>query len=107
MDFGSLDGAPGGISVATGYAKARAARELYQAQLTKLELDRQNGVLVRADRVQIGAFDMARKTRDQLMALPERVGALLAAAQDLAEVLHILEEEIERICHELSDAGRT
>jgi hypothetical protein len=104
MDFGGPHGGPEAITTATGYARARAARELYQAQLTKLELDRQNGVLVRADRVRIGAFDMARKTRDQLIALPERVGAILAATEDLAEVHRILEEEIERICHELSDA---
>jgi hypothetical protein len=107
MDLGGSEGGHGGITTASGYARARAARELYQAQLTKLELDRENGVLVRADRVRIGAFDMARKTRDQLIALPERVGAILVAAEDLAEVHRILEEEIERICHELSDAGRT
>ncbi|MCK4414320.1 MAG: hypothetical protein KAY32_12310 [Candidatus Eisenbacteria sp.] len=107
MDFGGSEGDRPGITTASGYARARAARELYQAQRTKLALERENGTLVRADRVRIGAFDMARKTRDQLMAIPERVGALLVAAEDLAEVHRILEEEIERICHELSDAGRT
>ena len=103
MDFG---GADTGNGTATGYAKARAARELYQAQLAKIELDRQRGILVQADEVKLGAFNMARKARDQLIALPERVAALLAATQDVAEVQRILEEEIERICQEIADAER-
>ena len=40
MDLSSADETIGAPSTATGYAKARAARELYQAQLAKLELDR-------------------------------------------------------------------
>jgi hypothetical protein len=103
MDFGGVDS---GNGTASGYAKARAARELYQAQLAKIELDRQRGVLVRADEVRLGAFNMARKARDQLIALPERLAAILAATQDPAEVQRILEEEIERICQEIADAER-
>jgi hypothetical protein len=106
MDFGATDEHHGGNGTASGYAKARAARELYQAQLAKLDLDRQRGILVRADEVKLGAFNMARKARDQLIALPERVAAILAATQDVAEVQRILEEEIERICQEIADAER-
>jgi hypothetical protein len=103
MDFGRADG---GSSTASGYAKARAARELYQAQLAKLDLDERNGLLVRADEVRVTAFNMARKTRDQLIALPERVATTLAATSDPAEVQRLLEDEIERICEELTDAER-
>ena len=105
MDFGG-DQDHGGNGAATGYAKARAARELYQAQLAKLDLDRQRGILVRADEVKLGAFNMARKARDQLIALPERLAAILAATEEPAEVQRILEEEIERICQEIADAER-
>ena len=104
MDFGPPDEGSGGNGTASGYAKARAARELYQAQLAKLDLDRQRGTLVRADEVRLGAFSMARKARDQLMALPDRVAAVVAATQDPAEVHRILEEEVERICQEISGA---
>ena len=104
MDFGVPDDNHGGNGTATGYARARAAREVYQAQLAKMELDRQRGTLVRADEVKVGAFNMARKARDQLIAIPERVSAILAATQDPAEVQHILEEEIERVCQEIADA---
>ncbi len=106
MDFAAPDEGHGGNGTATGYARARAARELYQAQLAKLELDRQRGILVRADEVRLGAFTMARKARDQLITLPERVAAILAATQDAAEVQRILEEEIERVCQEIADAER-
>ncbi len=103
MDFAGPDGS---VGTASGYAKARAAREVYQAQLAKLELDRQRGTLVRADEVRLGAFNMARKARDQLIALPERLATVLAAAREPAEVQRILEEEIERICQEIADAER-
>jgi len=95
----------GDDGTATGYTRARAARELYQAQIAKIELDRLRGSLVRADEVKLGAFNMARKARDQLIALPERVAAIIAATQDQGEVQRILEEEIERICHELADTN--
>ena len=104
MDFGG--GAEGGISAGSGYAKARAARELYAAQLSKLELDERRGILVRADEVKLGAFNAARKARDQMIALPERVSAILAATQDPAKVQQVLEQEIERICQEIADAER-
>ena len=106
MDFGDTREPHGGNGTASSYAKARAARELYQAQLVKLELDRQMGTLVRADEVRVAAFNCARKTRDQLIALPNRVAAVLAATQETAEVRRILDEGIERICLELSGTER-
>ena len=106
MEWNTEGDAFGAPSTASGYAKARAARELYQAQLAKLELDRQRGILVRADEVRLAAFNMARKARDQLIALPERLATVLAAIQEPAEIQRILEEEIERICQEIADAKR-
>ncbi len=105
MDFGGPVEASGGNGTASGYAKARAARELYAAQLSKLELDRQRGILVRADEVRIGAFNMARKARDQLIALPERLSTVLAAIQDPSEIQRVLEEEVERICQEIAEGS--
>ncbi|MDX9741980.1 MAG: hypothetical protein RBT81_12525 [Gammaproteobacteria bacterium] len=106
MAIGSDDDGIIGQSTANSYARARAARELYQAQLSKLELDRKRGTLVRADEVRLGAFNMARKARDQLIALPERLAAVLAAIDDPIDVQYILEEEIERICQEVADDQR-
>lgn len=54
-------GAEGDDGAVAGYARARAARELYQAQIAKIELDRQRGILIRADEVRLRAFSTARK----------------------------------------------
>jgi len=106
MDLDDAHEPHGGNGTATGYAKARAARELYQAQLVKIELDRQRGTLVRADQVRVAAFNSARNARDQLIALPNRVAAVLAATDDADEVRRILDEEIEKICLDLSGTER-
>lgn len=107
MDLGGTHESASGDGAASGYARARAARELYQAQLAKIELDRLRGELVRADEVRIGAANMARKARDQLVAMPERLATILAGIEDASEIHRMLEEEIERICNELSDSERS
>jgi len=106
MDFGEVGSSHDGKGSATRYAKARAAREVYQAQLAKLQLDRQRETLVRADEVRIAAFNAARAARDQLIGLPDRLSVILAAIQDADEVRRILEEEIERICLMISGESR-
>jgi hypothetical protein len=103
MDLGGRYGGSEGDGSADGYLKARAAREIYQAQLAKLQLDRERSQLVRTDEVKIAAFNMARMARDQLLALPARVAATIAATEDAAEIHKILDEEIEKICWELSN----
>lgn len=97
-----LRGGDEGGAPTVGYARARAAREVYQAQLAKLELEERRGLLVRADEVKLGAFTMARKARDLLIALPERMAAALAAETNAAEVQRLLEDEVERICAEIA-----
>jgi len=98
----------GNGSGASAYADARAAREVYQAQKARLDLDERMGTLVRVETVRTAAYNAARKTRDHLLALPGRVSTTLAALTDATEVQHLLEDEIERICQELSggDAKR-
>lgn len=84
------------------YAKARAAREIYQAQLAKLELEQKRGELVDAEQVKADAFAMARKARDQLLSLPDRVIPRLVAAKTPKRMRPILEAEILLICEEIA-----
>lgn len=105
-DGDGLGSVPGGNGSGADFAAARAARELYQSQVVKLGLDRQRGLLVRVDEVEKAAFALARKTRDQLRAIPDRLAAVLAAVPEPAEVRRILEEEVERICQEFAGAER-
>lgn len=86
------------------YADARAERERTQARLAQLQLERQEGALVEADVVRNQAFREARRARDLLLALPGRLAPLLATVDDEREIETILEEEIEQLCAEISEA---
>lgn len=85
------------------YAIARAKREEAQAQLAELELEHRRGELLRVKEVRAAAYTTARQARDQLIALPDRVSAILAGVADPTEIHRILEDEIDRICKELSN----
>jgi hypothetical protein len=96
--------APPPTSSARGYAQARAARETYEAKLAKAKYEQLMEQLVGADEVKVAAFNRARRTRDLLLALPDRLSAVLAAESDADEIHRILSEEITRCCEELSRA---
>lgn len=99
-----LDGGGPARTTGTGYARARAAREAALAQSAKLDLDERLGVLVRTDEVRLAAFNLARRTRDHLLAVPARVAPLLVAVDgDVGEMERILMVEIERVCKELAE----
>jgi len=104
MDLDGASAKEGAGGNSSSYAKARAAREVYTAQLKKLQLERERAALVSADEVRAAMFSLARRTRDELMALPERMSAILAAIDDAAEIDRVLEDEIDRICQEFSNA---
>jgi len=101
MGASDSGGSNGGRVTATGYQKYRIDREKQQARIARLDADRKDGLLILASEVRRGAFDMARKTRDQLLALGERLATMLPP-----ETQSMLKEEIERLCQELSDAER-
>jgi hypothetical protein len=84
-----------------GYAAARAIRESFEARLKQLEFEVRQGKLVNAEEVRHAAFNCARRTRDLLLAIPDRLGAMLAAESDVKECRRILTEEITRVCEEL------
>lgn len=93
---------PAGARSARGYAQARATREGYLARLAKAQYEKVMEQLISADEVRVTAFNRARRTRDLLLAVPDRVSALLAAENDAEEIHRILTEEITRSCEELS-----
>jgi hypothetical protein len=107
LPMGSGDGSGGGNGTAqgTGYTRARAAREAALAQSAKLDLDERLGVLCRTDEVRLRAFNLSRRTRDHLLALPARAAPLLVAVEDgdVVEMERILTVEVERVCKELAE----
>ena len=88
----------------SNYARSRAQREAALARTAELALEEKLGSLIRSDDVRRAAFNAARKARDMLVAIPDRVAVVVAAIDDPSEVLTVLENEIERVCGELSDA---
>ena len=90
-----------GRPATTGLAKARAEREEIRVERERFEMDVERGLWLKRADVEKAAFNAARKARDQLTALYERISPLLTP-----EVSHAVEVEIERTCHEIAAAPR-
>ena len=94
---------PDSISVAS-YKKHRSSREAANAKLANLKADQLAGELIPALKVEKDAFNMARGLRDAILAVPERVAAIIAAQSDDREVAKILHEELEKALNGLIDS---
>ncbi len=87
-------------------SKARALREHYQALLKRTEYEKGIGQLVEAKEVQDAAFKTARKIRDALLNVPNRITSVLAGelkAEIPNKIHEILDKEIRHILEELPD----
>lgn len=84
------------------YAEARARREFWQAEKTRLEAEALGGSLVSAEKVKRDAFDLYRRHRNNLLSLPERLAADLAAEDDVHAVNVMLKEAITEALQEIS-----
>jgi hypothetical protein len=87
------------------YSKARAIREYYQASLAKIEYEQKVGKLLPKDEVQAAAFNTFRQFREQLMNIPDRVAAIIAAetGMDTKKVQEILTAEVRHALNEFAD----
>jgi hypothetical protein len=98
---GRTDGTGDGSSGPT-YAQSRAVRELYLARLAKIDFQERSAKLVSRDEVTVAAFTKARTVRDNLLNIPDRLAAMLAAETDPNAVHRILTAEIRKALDELS-----
>ncbi len=87
------------------YFRARAIRESYLARLAKIEFEERTAKLVSRDEVQVAAFTNGRTVRDNLLNIPDRLAATLAAETDADRVHHLLSAEIRRALEELAGAN--
>ncbi|MDI6808245.1 MAG: hypothetical protein QME66_04590 [Candidatus Eisenbacteria bacterium] len=76
------------------YLDARIRKEHYQAEIARLEFETRTGKLVDTEKVKKAAFDSARQVRDNLLNIPGRISASLAAKTDSFEIEIILKNEI-------------
>ncbi len=86
------------------YFRARAVRENYLARLAKIEFEEKTAKLISRDEVQVAAFTKGRTARDNLLNIPDRLAATLAAETDADKVHQILTGEIRKALDELAGA---
>jgi len=96
-----------GVKPAGGidYVTARALNEQYKAAVKKLEYEERTGKLINADKVRETAFDVARRVRDGMLNIPDRVAAIIAAESNEIKVRELLTKEIREALSELVDNG--
>lgn len=87
------------------YFRARAIRENYLARLAKIEFEEKTAKLISRDEVQVAAFTKARTVRDNLLNIPDRLAATLAAEADADKVHQTLTGEIRKALDELAGAN--
>ena len=87
------------------YFRARAIRENYLARLAKIEFEEKTAKLISRDEVQVAAFTKARTVRDNLLNIPDRLAATLAAEADVDKVHQMLTGEIRKALDELAGAN--
>jgi hypothetical protein len=100
----SRNSAPAGGSLSSGpsYAQSRAVHEAYLARLAKLEFEQRSGQLLDKDEVAHAITNMVSATRDNLLGIPSRVSAILAAESDERRVYDLLDDEIRQTLTALS-----
>lgn len=90
------------VTVAADYYLERARREKHAAEKIRLEVLRLKGELVEVAEVNRRAFEAARRVRDALIALPNRLGPVIAAEVDPGEVARMLESELVQVLEAVS-----
>lgn len=84
------------------YPEARAKLTKYKAELAKLALEEEKGKLVRASKVKKEAFECARRTRNKVLSVVDRVSGIIAAESDEIKIKEILDKELREVLEELS-----
>ena len=87
--------------------EVKARSERARAELLEMEIMEKRGELVVADQVRRVQFNLARSTRNALLALPARLSPLLAPVTDAAEIERLLEAEIRKICQQIASTPGT
>jgi hypothetical protein len=85
-------------------AQAKRAKAVYEAELTRLELQKEKKELILADEVRQEASRLARQVRDLLLMIPTRNAAKVVTMQDQEEVRALLQAEIESALRGLAGA---
>ena len=80
------------------YHQARADRERAEAELKKIELAKQRGLIAMVEPIVKAVVDTHMAARTALMQIPERLTQQIAAETDPAKVHALITDECEKIC---------
>ena len=83
-------------------ADAQKIQAQYKAALMKLEYEEKNKTLVKVDQVEADFFNIARRVRDSILNIPDRISAELASTTDTHLVSERLTNELIAALEELS-----
>jgi hypothetical protein len=95
----------GGESASTTLAnlqRARLAKAHFEAREQKVRTEQIEGLVVRRDEVEKEVFELTRRIRDRLLAMPDRLGPMLAGITDVKLGIKLMRDEIRIILEELS-----
>lgn len=81
---------------------AKARTEKLRADLLEIEIREKRGELIVANDARRVQFNLARSTRNAILAVPARLAPLLAPIADAAEIERVLEAELRKICQQLA-----
>lgn len=90
------------LDLPTLLLKTRIKSESEKAKLLEIKAKVESGKFVDVDEVKSVAFRRGRTVRDNLLAIPDRLDAVLAAESDRRRVHKILTDELTRVLEELS-----
>ena len=75
---------------------------IYRGKLSQLKYEEEANRLILKSDVEQKAFTTARTTRDQLLAIPERISGAIVSMTEVSEVKETLYDEIIRVLEDLS-----
>jgi phage terminase Nu1 subunit (DNA packaging protein) len=83
-------------------SKAQQVQAQYKAALLKLEYEQKSGKLIDAEVVEVETFNFARRVRDAIQNVPDRICAELASCTDVHQVREKLNAAYNEALEELS-----
>ena len=93
-----------GLNTTMTMAEAQRQKAIFEAALKKLDLEERQGKLVDVDQVSKDFFEIARRTRDAILSIPDRIAARAAASPDIHVVRELITNELVQALNELADS---
>ena len=88
------------------FARARAVRERYAALSIKLDYEERSAKLIDRREVETTAMMHGRILQEQILAVPDRLAAQLAAESDAAAIHHMLDAELRMVLEKVASMRR-